>query len=80
MNRKIGLQRRAKKHVKEILESNDLLNETTIRLISKSNMNALLTCETDISASIIVEGIKDDLDEKYKILAISKYHFVILEK
>jgi hypothetical protein len=50
------------------LTKNDLIDETKIRLVEESNIGALLIGETDIDSEIVVEGIKDDLDNKYKII------------
>jgi hypothetical protein len=78
--RKYGIQVRLKKDVINLLTKNDLIDETKIRLVEESNIGALLIGETDIDSEIVVEGIKDDLDNKYKIISVEKYKFIILEK
>jgi hypothetical protein len=80
MNPNYGKQIRVKKDISTLLKENDLHDETKLRLVEESNINALLIGETDIDAEIVVEGIKDSLDSKYSIVAVEKYKFLILEK
>lgn len=80
MNREFVTKRKLKKDIESILSKHDLVEETMIKIVSTTNINALLVCETSINAGIIVESIEDDINGSYKLLQVEPYKFIVLEK
>jgi hypothetical protein len=79
MNREFVTKRKLKKDIECILLSNNLIEETNVKIVTATNINALLVCETSINAGIIVESIEDDIDQAYKLLQVDPYKFIVLE-
>lgn len=79
MNREFVTKRKLKKDVEGILSNHNLIEETMVKIVNTTNINALLVCETSINAGIVVESIEDDINSDYKLLQVDPYKFIVLE-
>ena len=79
MNREFVTKRKLKKDVEGFLSNHNLIEETMVKIVNTTNINALLVCETSINAGIVVESIEDDINSDYKLLQVDPYKFIVLE-
>lgn len=73
-------KRDAKKHLVDVLTKNQMINESIVDLVNKTDINALLICETNIDPEIVIKAIEEDVDEKYQLLKIDLFRFIVVEK